>query len=79
MPRWSSRITLEITDVRVERVQEITELDCLAEGFRDNFDGKRFEPMGYEFKTFWDSINTKRDYSWASNPWVWVILFARVG
>lgn len=83
MPRWASRITLEVTDVRVERLQDISEDDAEAEGF------SRREPEAYEdalnddnwatgqFKRVWDSF-AKRGYSWETNPWVWVIEFKRV-
>ena len=74
MPRWASRITLEITDVRVERLQEISPLDIVAEGY-DSFG----IPSGvFWFKELWDSINAKRGYGWEVNPWVWVISFRRL-
>lgn len=73
MPRWASRILLEITNVRVERVQEINEADALAEGV--GFWGCDTIEV---FQNLWDSINAKRGYSWESNPWVWVIEFKRV-
>lgn len=77
MPRWASRITLEVNDVRVERLQEISETDAMAEGviaWHGTKDGTVYQP---EFKMLWDKINTKRGYSWDSNPWVWVIEFRR--
>jgi hypothetical protein len=79
MPRWASRLTLRITAVRVQRVQDITAEDAHAEGIlrgptfgdRDIFDRALFAKL-------WDSINAKRGYSWDSNPWVWALTFERV-
>lgn len=91
MPRWASRITLEITNIRVERVQDISVVDAIAEG----------APLSYEaqwwFKSLWDSIyssiykkgikskmhdkehyDKSKIYSWDKNPFVWVIEFKRV-
>jgi hypothetical protein len=78
MPRWASRINLEITGIRVERLQDISEDDAKAEGVSDD--------MGIIFKTgddtpigmygeLWESINGQG--SWAFNPWVWVLEFKR--
>lgn len=87
MPRKYSRITLEITDLRVERVQDISEKDAKAEGVQVplvNIPQKGFklgEPLGrYRdyFRSLWNSINAKRGYSWESNPFVWVIEFKPV-
>ena len=82
MPRWASRINLEITGIRVERVQEITEDDATAEGSPSFFltsaiDGKPFDTVipSFWFETLWDTINAKRGYGWDVNPWVWVIEF----
>lgn len=75
MPRWASRITLEITNVRVERLQDITDADALAEGV----DQTNTSIGGYateRFKRLWQSINGQG--SWAANPWVWVIEFKRI-
>ena len=80
MPRWASRITLEITDVRVERVQDITDEGIMAEGFgynqlREDGRMKNGFPIIDGFADLWDSINAKRGYSWDLNPWVWAISF----
>lgn len=69
MPRWASRITLEITEVRVERLQKIDESDALREGFGHCDYGV------VAFHELWDVLNAKRGYSWESNPWVWVVEF----
>lgn len=73
MPRWASRITLEITDVRVERLNAITESDASAEGITDTGFGDLLVD-GYRY--LWKSIYG--DDSWQANPWVWVIKFKRV-
>ena len=75
MPREFSRITLEIVSVRVERVQEISSGDCVAEGIHPDLSPFRKA----EFHELWDSINAKRGYGWSANPWVWAIEFERVG
>ena len=91
MPRAASRITLEITGVRVERLQEITISDIYAEGaitdewleWRDDVSGvgmpagSRIENERDVWEKLWDSINGKT-YPWKSNPWVWVIEFKRI-
>jgi hypothetical protein len=74
MPRWASRINLEITNIGVERLQDIDDTDAEREGC----DGADFKP-GYstnEFRKLWESINGQG--SWAANPWVWVVEFARI-
>jgi hypothetical protein len=82
MPRWASRITLRVLDVRVERVQEITEADAHHEGwfYQNHPLDKRYDPVTMDtarqwFLGLWDSINAKRGYPWDSNPWVWVVSF----
>lgn len=77
MPRWASRITLEITDVRVERLQDISEADAKAEGVNESIvlpgdRGSFVASFGY----LWESIHGAG--SWCVNPWVWVIEFERV-
>ncbi|EMW9680839.1 hypothetical protein V5Y75_004422 [Salmonella enterica] len=73
MPRWASRLTLEITGVRVERLNSITESDAEAEGVTDTGFGDLLVD-GYRY--LWKSIYGEE--SWAANPWVWVIEFKRV-
>ena len=75
MPRWASRISLEITEVRVERVQEISVDGAIAEGLQPMFIRDKFFPARGMFKDLWDSLNAKRGYGWEVNPWVWVISF----
>lgn len=74
MPRWASRITLEITGVRVERVQEITPLDALAEGITPQ---KELSAVA-QFAELWETLNAQRGFGWKANPWVWVIEFKQV-
>jgi hypothetical protein len=122
MPRWASRLTLEVVNVRVERVREISEDDAIAEGVGRLFTeeecrtvagiiGTKPEDHGYinylwhglvgkgitgkqsdswphqfsgydsakgSYSSFWETINAKRGYPWADNPWVWVIEFRQV-
>jgi hypothetical protein len=63
MPRWASRITLEVTGVRIERLQDISEADARAEGVVDTL----------AFEELWDSINGSG--AWDANPWCWCISF----
>lgn len=91
MPRWASRITLEVTRVRVERVGDITPADALAEGFADHAREPPDEDpreVGYQehvpgafarerFADLWDEFNGAG--SFAASPWVWVYDFRRVG
>ena len=75
MPRWASRITLEITEVRVERLQDISEEDAESEGTKYPAGGPTScYRMGYSW--LWESINGKG--SWDENPWVWCITFKRI-
>jgi hypothetical protein len=75
MPKKFSRITLEITGVRVERLQDISEEDAEAEGTKYPAGGPTScYCMGYSW--LWESINGKG--SWDKNPWVWVIEFKRI-
>ena len=73
MPRWASRITLEVTGVRVERVRSISEEDAIAEGVEPELDWT----ATMKYAVLWDKINGKK-YPWANNPFVWVIEFKRL-
>ena len=74
MPRWASRIMLEVTDIRVEMVQDISEEDAKREGVLEMGTVDR---GGYYsgFADLWDAINAKRGYGWDVNPFVWVVGF----
>lgn len=77
MPRWASRLTLEVTGVRVERVQSISECDAMDEGTDYLREFGQFYRSA--FAQLWDSINrTRPGCAWADNPWVWVVEFRRV-
>ncbi len=79
MPRWASRITLEIIDVRVQRVQDISVEDARAEGVDVTLDLRDHMNPVAAFRSLWDSINGKRPgCSWDVNPWVWALTFKRV-
>ncbi len=88
MPRWASRITLEITEILVQRLQEISEEDAKAEGAMFH-DGRGIGHSGWRhdfkdvhtdarssFMSLWESINGIG--SWSANPWVWCVSFKRV-
>lgn len=68
MPRWASRITLEIKSIRCEWLNDISETDAIAEGC-ETIDG---------FRIVWNNINGKRGCAWETNPRVWVLEFARI-
>jgi hypothetical protein len=85
MPREATRLFLEVKDVRVERIQDISEEDAEAEGV---FPGKCsgcgacsgsdcYDPAGYFMET-WDDCYSERGYGWEENPWVYVIEFMRI-
>ena len=80
MPRWASRILLEVTEVRVERLQEISIQDAMAEGVAETAPRlKDLEPCmewRYAYEDLWNVINGPG--SWDANPWVWVIEFRRI-
>ena len=83
MPRWASRLLLEITDIRIERLKDVSEDDAIAQGVKRQ--GKSWVNYKFltdshcaidartSFATFWQSNNG--DNSWDLNPWVWVIEF----
>ncbi len=75
MPRWASRITLEITDIRVERLQDISEADAEAEGFELGSPPCIYNPTGW-YRSLWEEINGAG--SWDVNPWVWCVSFKRL-
>lgn len=93
MPRWASRILLEITNVRVERLNDISEQDAIAEGIdtdwlaesQDNYDciadhnmTGRLTAKGH-FSYLWQSIyGDDKSKCWEKNPWVWCISFRRL-
>jgi hypothetical protein len=81
MCRWMSRITLEITGIRVERLHDISEADARAEGCTGDcpvgyIPAYQAGPCSYEYAQLWESINDAG--SWAANPFVWVITFKRL-
>lgn len=91
MPRWASRITLEITDVRVQRVQEISEEDAQAEGVQKNgpstwrnyFEECALFSPSHSFSSLWQSIYGKNKPwcewdAWDANQWVWAYTFKRI-
>lgn len=86
MPRWASRIALELTGVRIERLNDISEADCIAEGIEKTAHGfwstygqshvnGTYSPTA-SFRFLWESINGPG--SWGVNPWVWAIEFRRI-
>ncbi len=73
MPRWASRITLRVVDVRVETLWDMTVSKMIAEGVAEieNNDKHPLTP----FIALWDSINADRGHAWYTDPWVWVVEF----
>ncbi len=80
MPRWASRITLRITDIRVERLQDISEDDAKAEGVTPLDYAAHHVAAGcgarIAFEQLWNKINSPG--AWEANAWVWVVAFERV-
>jgi hypothetical protein len=75
IPKWAARIWLEITGIRVERLQDISETDCWKEGLPKN---RIWSNTKKQWIQLWDSLNAKRGYPWEKNRWVWVIEFKRI-
>ena len=88
MPRWASRILLEITGVRAQWLQDITPSDAIAEGHPTGPIPSGFTDLAASkiacaykvawFRNLWDSLNAKRGYGWDTNPWCWCLSFKRV-
>jgi hypothetical protein len=77
MPRWASRITLEVESVRVERLNDCSAEDALAEGVSDRDpDTGAWQNPKEQYADLWESINGPG--SWEANPWVWVVTFRRI-
>ncbi|WP_175878843.1 hypothetical protein [Burkholderia sp. BCC0097] len=93
MPRAAARTLLEVTGVRVERLQDINEADSIAEGVEPyaiyggkvaSWKGSPHRDAAHEtaraaYRDLWESLNASRGYGWAENPWVWVVEFKRLG
>ena len=83
LPKKFSRIFLKVTNVRVERLNEITADDIVAEGMPKSLthyslEDRREQYIKLWWQPLWDSINKKRGYSWKSNPWVFVYEFEKI-
>jgi len=82
MPRWASRLTLRLTDIRIERLHEASLDDIKAEGcpaeyWQENNNGMSHAMYGW-WEHLWDGLNARRGYPYKSNPWVWVVEFEAV-
>lgn len=91
MPRWASRIVLEVVEVRCQRLHAITADDAIAEGMRLHHDGRWWRGAPHKVTGFprcmptardayadlWDTMHAKRN-PWGSNPWVWAVTFRRL-
>jgi len=75
MPREAARLFLKVTDVRVERLQEITYNDCLREGMWNY--GTDVDTLA-AFQELWQNLNAKKGYGWETNCWVWVVEFEKI-
>ncbi|WP_337473365.1 hypothetical protein [Jutongia sp.] len=80
MPKEAARIWLKVTDVRVERLQDITEVGAINEGCIDDIEFAKGKSARNHFAALWNTTIKKPDidiYGWSANPWVWVIEFER--
>ncbi len=76
MPEWASRITLEITNIRVEKVQDITPEDAIREGYPFGLPEPKTKDEYIDwFRNVWDKIYAKKGFGWNENPYCWVIEF----
>lgn len=78
MPRWASRISLEVTDVRVERIQSISYGDVLAEGCPTENSALASPDDFLWYECVWNTLNEQRGFGWHTNPWVWVVEFKQL-
>jgi len=81
MPRWASRITLEIINIHTEKLQDITPEDCQAEGIIYDLEAWHMgftKGMRTAFLKLWNSLNEDRGFGWDVNPFVWVIEFKKL-
>jgi hypothetical protein len=87
MPRWASRITLEVTDVRIERLHQLTALDAFAEGIQGAGDGGfQSDAAGHHYSAdpveafagLWESLTGPHGYGWDANPFCWIVNFRRL-
>ena len=82
MPKAAARLFLRVTDVRAERLQDITASDAHDEGIEFRPFNRQFphyqEWLIKDFHDLWDSLNAKRGYGWDTNPWVWVYMFEQI-
>lgn len=77
MPRWASRLTLKVTDVRVQRLQDITEADAGAEGVtRPILPHWKGELYRSAFRGLWNSLNSDRGFGWEMDPWICAVTFS---
>ena len=84
MPRWASRLWLEVVEIQAQRLQDITEADAMAEGVTIHLDAvmagavAQDTPARMEFWSLWNSIHNKDGLGWERNPFVWVVTFKQL-